>query len=642
MQSYLEVAIADQAYHGKDVLTYVASTTVEVGAVVSVELRNRVTLGIVTRIVKKPTFIVKSVQKIVGSRPIPPELVDLILWMRSYYASTIGATTQLFLPDHVVPADKLPEFDRPSAISLPQLTAEQSSALQAISAPGMHLLHGDTGTGKTRVYIELAMKTLSEGKSTIILTPEIGLTSQLAQNFGRVFGNRVFVLHSQLKETVRRKIWSSILDSAEPIVIIGARSALFAPVKNLGLIVMDEAHETAYKQDQAPYYHATRVASKLAGLHKAIIVLGSATPLVSDYYMAQQRHKPIIRMSQSAITSQIPSRKLQVIDLRDHKNQSRKPYLSDTLIAAIAKRLSLHEQILLFLNRRGTARIVICSRCGWQALCPKCDLALTYHGDTHIMRCHSCGYYAPLPNSCPQCENLEIILKSIGTKAIASDVESLFPEARIMRFDTDNKKVERLEQHYDDIRAGKVDIIVGTQTLAKGLDLPNLGLVGVIIADTSLYFPDFSAQERTYELLYQVIGRIGRGHRESEAIIQTYLPDNRIIKEVVSNDWQSFYENEVTERSQFLFPPFCHLLKLSCRRATSQAAQATAQKLSNQLEASHLHLIVEGPSPCFHERVNTKYQWQLVVKAKARSELLKVIDTLPSGWNYDIDPMNLL
>lgn len=526
--------------------------------------------------------------------------------------------------------------------NLPPLTNEQTFAVESVNSPGMYLLHGDTGTGKTRVYIELARRAVSHNRSAIILTPEIGLTSQLEQDFGGIFGNRIFTLHSQLKESERRKIWGSILASHEPVIVIGPRSALFAPVRDIGLIVIDESHETAYKQDQAPYYHATRVASKLANLHGAMIVLGSATPLVTDYYMAQQKQRPIIKMTKNAVTSQNLARSLEVVDLRDHKNQTRKPYISDQLIEAIAERLSNKEQTLLFLNRRGTARVVMCSRCGWQALCPKCDLTLTYHGDTHIIRCHSCGYRTSLPNSCPQCQNSEIVLKSIGTKAIASEIESLFPEAHIMRFDTDNKKTERIEQHYKDIRAGKVDILIGTQTLAKGLDLPNLGLVGVIIADTSLYFPDFSAQERTYELLYQVIGRVGRGHRKSSAIVQTYLPENRIIKEVVTNDWQSFYEHEIEERSQFLFPPFCHLLKLSCRRATSQAAQTSAQKLSDQLRASNLRLIVEGPSPCFHERMDNRYCWQVVIKSKARNELLKVINNLPSGWSYDIDPMNLL
>jgi primosomal protein N' (replication factor Y) len=630
MRSYLEVAIADASYHGKGVLTYSSDIPVQTGIIVSVRLRSKPVLAIVIASVKRPTFDVKDISGVISEKPLPPQLVKLIPWMQSYYASSIVESSQS------------PSFKSPLTENLPPLTSEQITALSMITDPGMHLLHGDTGTGKTRVYIELAMNQLSRNKSTIVLTPEIGLTSQLAQDFGRVFNNRVFVLHSQLKESIRRQIWSDILSLNEPVIIIGARSALFAPVHDVGLIVIDEAHETAYKQDQAPYYHATRVASKLASLHDAIVLLGSATPLVTDYYMAQKKQRPIVRMSQSAVTAKVAIRNLKIVDLRDHHNQTRKPYISDLLIDAIAIRLSQHEQILLFLNRRGTARVVICNACGWQALCPNCDLALTYHGDIHIMRCHSCSYKAPLPNSCPQCQNTEIILKSIGTKAIASDISSLFPEARTMRFDTDNKRTERIEQHYKAIRSGDIDIIIGTQTLAKGLDLPKLGLVGVIIADTSLYFPDFSAQERTYELLHQVIGRVGRGHRQSEAIIQTYLPDNTIINEVVTNDWQSFYNNEIAERSKFLFPPFCHLLKISCKRTTARTAQTAADKLADQLRTSKLRIIVEGPSPCFHERINDKYCWQLVIKSKNRDELLKVIDSLPSGWNYDIDPMNLL
>jgi primosomal protein N' (replication factor Y) len=258
------------------------------------------------------------------------------------------------------------------------------------------------------------------------------------------------------------------------------------------------------------------------------------------------------------------------------------------------------------------------------------------------MICHTCSFSTKLPNSCPECHNAEIILKSIGTKAIADDISNLFPESKIMRFDNDNKKTERIEQHYEAIHSGKVDILIGTQTLAKGLDLPKLSLVGVIIADTSLYFPDFSAGERTYQLLSQVLGRVNRGHRISRAIIQTYAPDSPVMKAVLQNDWSNFYNKELKERSQFLFPPFCHLLKLSCRRATPRSAQLTAEKFARTLSELNLRIIIEGPSPCFHEKVNNKFQWQLVIKSKNRAELLKVVSHLPSGWSYDIDPMNLL
>jgi len=294
------------------------------------------------------------------------------------------------------------------------------------------------------------------------------------------------------------------------------------------------------------------------------------------------------------------------------------------------------------LNRRGTARVVFCEQCGWQATCPHCDVPLIYHGDMHIIRCHSCDYKANAPSSCPECKNTNIVFRSIGTKAIADEVARLFPEATVLRFDADNKKAERIEHHYDAVRKGEVDIIIGTQTLAKGLDLPKLGLVGVINADTGLYFPDFSAQERTYQLLSQVAGRVGRGHRTSKVVIQTYSPESAIIRAVLHKNWQQFYIAELHEREQFLFPPFCYLLKIACRRATNASAQRAAEKFAEDLARMKLHVIIEGPAPSFHEKIQNKYQWQIILKAKSRGALLNVIAKLPSNWTYDIDPLNLL
>jgi primosomal protein N' (replication factor Y) len=425
-------------------------------------------------------------------------------------------------------------------------------------------------------------------------------------------------------------------------VVVGARSALFAPLANIGLIVVDEAHETAYKQDQAPYYHASAEAAKLAALHTATLVLGSATPLVGDYAIATAKQRPIIRMTQTATQTVAAAKTTTIVDLRDRANFTRSSYLSNQLLAAVQATLGKQEQSLLFLNRRGTARVVLCQQCGWQALCPHCDLPLVYHGDQHLMRCHSCEYKAASPTSCPVCRSTAIIFRSIGTKAVAEEIQRLFPEARVQRFDTDNKKHERIEQHYDAVRGGGVDILVGTQTLAKGLDLPSLGLVGVIIADTSLYFPDFSAQERTYQLLSQVLGRVGRGHRSSQAVIQTYAPESNLLQAVITKDWDSFYNTELAERKQFLFPPYCYLLKLTCQRASSAAAQRAAEALVKKLQQEMPMLAVEGPTPSFHEKVQNHFVWQVIVKAKRRAQLLEVIAGLPSGWLHDIDPMNLL
>ncbi|MGH3056037.1 MAG: replication restart helicase PriA, partial [Gaiellaceae bacterium] len=356
----------------------------------------------------------------------------------------------------------IPAFSEVAKASLPPLTSDQSNVLNEIKNPGTYVLHGETGTGKTRVYIELAKRSLDRGESAIILTPEIGLTSQLERDFQHVFKDRVVVIHSQLTDATRQRLWQRMLEQKEPVIVVGPRSALFSPLRKVGFIAVDEAHETAYKQDQSPYYHASRVASKLAEMHQAPVVLGSATPLVTDYFMAEAKHRPVLRMEQTARDKDAAPVKISVVDLRDRSKFTKKSYISDELIKVVTEALSKKEQSLLFLNRRGTARVVFCDNYGWQATCPHCDLPLVYHGDTHSMRCHTCEYKAPSPISCPNCHNASVVFKSIGTKAIVDEVERLFPDAKIMRFDTDNKKGERIEQHYDAVKSGEVDIIIGT------------------------------------------------------------------------------------------------------------------------------------------------------------------------------------
>lgn len=642
--TYVEVLVADATFHGNEPLTYTADRPLEIGSLVSVPLRRKQVLGIVSGNTNtKPSFATKPIAAGPFPATVPLPLLQLFEWMRVYYPAPLGVLTQLMLPKQLpkkpLAVSPLPEVTEPS---LPPLSTEQKSALAAIQGPGLHLLHGETGTGKTRVYIELALRSLQQGRSSIILTPEIGLTSQLAQNFSTVFGNRVVVIHSQLTAATRERLWQYMAEQTEPLVVIGARSALFSPLRNIGVIAVDESHDTAYKQDQAPYYHATNVAAKLANLHDATLVLGSATPLVSDYYIATAKKRPIIRMSQPAKAHDFGERHVEVVDLKSREFFTKSPYLSSQLIGEITTAINQNEQALIFLNRRGTARVVFCEKCGWQAACPHCDIPLVYHGDSHIMRCHSCDFKGSSPASCPDCHSAAVVFKSVGTKAIVSELERLFPGTRIMRFDTDNKKGERIEQHYDAVHRGDVDILVGTQTLAKGLDLPRLSLVGVVIADTGLFFPDFSAQERTYELLSQVIGRVGRGHRHGRAVIQTYAPESPLLQAVLDRDWHTFYDSEITERSTFRFPPFCYVLKLSARRATPDAAQKAAENLADTIRANHPGVTIEGPAPAFHEKILGKYAWQLILKAGDRRRLVGVINNLPSGWSYDIDPMNLL
>ncbi len=640
---YVEILVADQSYHGNEALTYESETPLSKGSLAFVPLRNKQVLGVVTKSTQtNPSFKTKSIISAPLLPALPVQLINLLEWMRLYYPAPLGVSVQQLLP-RALPKREIKPLALPKELdaSLPPLTKDQEKAVALFQPEGLHILHGDTGTGKTRVYIELAKRQIEQGKSAIILTPEIGLTSQLSNNFQHVFGKRVVVVHSQLSESVRQKLWATILSEEEPVIIIGPRSALFSPVKNLGLIVVDESHETAYKQDQSPYYNAIHIAGKLGALWKIAVVLGSATPSLADYYVAAEKKRPIIRMTATASGDE-HTRTISVVDLKDRNKFTHKSHLSDELIKAVKNTMSRGEQSLLFLNRRGTARVVLCDDCGWQALCPHCDLPLVYHSDTHNMRCHSCDFQSRPPLSCPDCHNTSVVFKSVGTKAIEDEVIRLFPGARVQRFDTDNKKTERIEQHYDAVRNGEIDILIGTQTLAKGLDLPNLGLVGVVLADTSLYVPDFSSQERTYQLLSQVIGRVGRGHRDSHVVIQTYNPDSPLLRAVLENNWSVFYNDELREREQFIFPPFCYLLKIWCQRATQKGAQEAAIKLAGSLRKSGLKIIVEGPAPSFHEKVNDKFEWQLIIKAKQRGELLKVISELPANWRHDIDPMNLL
>lgn len=646
---YYKILIGSLNYHGSEALTYSFDASLPINTVVRVPLQKKTVLGVIIEEVTKPAFPTKPISETFSIPPLPEALVWLANWLHSYYPAPLGQTMLTILPNQLTPKTiaGLPEQKTGTfapTTNLPPLTKEQSATLQAIDKPDTYILHGDTGTGKTRVYVELAMRAVGSGKSAIILTPEISLTSQLAQSFRNVFNDQIVVIHSGLTPKERELVWLKIIDSPNPLVVLGPRSALFSPIKNIGLIVVDEFHEPAYKQEQAPHYHAVRVASALAQKNKAILILGSATPLLTDYFIAQQKNKLILRMTEPANKNNKSHVITTLIDLKKRELFSRSNYVSDELITSVKNSLSKGEQSLLYLNRRGTARVILCNNCGWQAHCPHCDLPLTYHHDNHILQCHTCGYNEQVRTSCPECGNTEIIFKVAGTKAIEEEAKRLFPNARVMRFDTDNKKAERFEHHYDDIREGKIDILVGTQLLAKGLDLPKLTTLGVIIADTSLTFPDYSAEERTYQLLNQVIGRVGRGHSAEERVyVQSYDPERAVIKAALENDWRTFYTAELAERRLFGFPPYYYVLKLACRRASSTGAEKAIEQFMYSIRNLGLPVLLDGPTPSFHARIDNKYEWQLIAKSKRRDALLAIINNVPkNGWTYDIDPINLL
>ncbi len=645
---YYRVLVASQRYHKPEALTYESGETLHTGDVISVPLQQQNVVGVVLDSTTKPRFSVKPVTTILHPSAIDRQHLELLLWLQQYYPGPSGITTGLFLPSFLLGSSKqIPDNDTKLSSSsmfpgAPPLTAEQQKAIATIQKSAGHsvLLHGLTGSGKTRVYTELADTATAKGQSVVVMTPEIGLTPQLTKSFEQL-GKAISVLHSGMTPKERRQIWHTIAACREPQIIIGPRSALFAPVKNVGLIIIDEMHDTSYKQEQSPHYSTPRVAARLAQLYDAKLVLGSATPPVADYYLFEVRKLPIVTMQKSAIKNTHPIQ-TDVVDLKDRTLFTSSPWISKPLLQAIEGALQRKEQSLIFLNRRGTARVILCQNCGWQALCPRCDLPLTYHADTHKAICHTCGYSQSSPTNCPVCQSTDILFKSAGTKSIASELARLFPSAKIKRFDSDLKKTERLDQNYQEILTGGADILVGTQMLGKGLDLPKLAVVGVVLADTTLNFPDFTAEERTFQALIQVLGRVGRGHTESSVIVQTHHPKSLLINYAMTNNYRAFYEEQLRERQKFHFPPYYHLLKLSCTRKTKVSAQRAAQALAEQLQLKSHDTEIIGPSPAFIEKGVSGYTWQIVIKARKRADLLRIIKVLPSNWHYDLDPSHLL
>lgn len=643
---YYGVLVSGSRFHGKSSLTYSSDEKLLAGQLVEVPLQKRKTLGIVVGLVTKPELKVKEIARVLPF-VLPTPMLKLLNWLQDYYPAPLGSLVELFVPSGPIPAklkaNLLLKPVAPDLSKLPKLTQDQEHGLSQLNKQdsGSSLLHGNTGTGKTRLYIEKAADNINKGRSVIILTPEIGLTQPLASQFIEVFGkNRVVITHSGLSTAQRREIWQEMIVSDQPLIVIGPRSALFSPLQNVGLIVIDEAHDAAYKQEQSPHYLALRVAAQLARLYKAQLILGSATPSVADYWQFKSKDLPIIRLIKPAIKSEFKTTK-QLVDLRDNSLFTRSNMLSTPLLNSVEAALKNKKQSLLFLNRRGSARVILCRVCGWQAMCPRCDSSLIYHDDTYEMQCHSCGFKAKVPTSCPNCQASEIIFRVPGTKALEAELSRLFPQALIGRFDSDSRGGERLHQRFDELKSGDLDIVIGTQTVTKGFDLPKLSVIGVVQADSGLQLPDFTSTERTYQLLSQVSGRIGRGHGEGKIFIQSYKPDQPLIKWAISQDYEAFYDHEIAQRQQFGFPPFNHLLKIQALRASSTSAQEALVTLAERLN-NVPSLDVIGPSPSFLARQNGKYSWQLVVRSPKRTILLQLIQQLSSNLRYDLDPADLL
>ena len=635
-----------QTFHNTDsLLTYESEQKLNVGQIVTIPLGKKTALGIVMQQCEKPNFATKAITNILYDEALPPKLTKALSWLSDYYRAPMSSVIQAALPRGITKkrrdkTEKLPEVERKSDNPL---NAAQQKAIEDIeqSSSRTTLLHGITGSGKTNVYIELAKHTLEKKQSVILLVPEIALTSQLVHNF-RVHFDNIYLLHSEQSESLRHQIWEKILKTNEPSVIIGPRSALFAPIHNLGLIIIDEAHEPSYSQEQNPKYSALRLAPQLAKT-----VLGTATPLVSDYYICKA-HSAIVELNELAIQNNKKS-ETKLINFTSRQLFTRSRFLSNPLIESIQNSLDNHTQSMLFHNRRGTAPLTICDKCGWQALCPNCFLPLVLHADKFKMNCHCCGRTFPVPTSCPECNNASIHHKGFGTKLLEQEITRLFPKARVARFDADTELDKQLNKIYSDVHDGQYDIIIGTQMIAKGFDFPLLTTLGIVQADAGLALPDFSSEERCYQLVTQVIGRAKRGHQDGKIFIQSFQPDNPIIEFAVKNDYAALYDYIIQKRQKSALPPYSFLLKLSMTYKTETAAVRNIRALYKLIIQSANSLGVKQfsvtpPMPAFHERVGAGYSWQLILKAKKRQDLLDIFDKLPNTQylHYTFDPISLL
>ena len=491
------------------------------------------------------------------------------------------------------------------------LTADQKSAFEAIksglqaaragASPEVFLLHGVTGSGKTEIYLQSLAEAVRLGRRGIVLVPEIALTPQTIERFASRFPHRVAVLHSQLSLGEQFDEWRRIRNG-EFDVVIGPRSAIFAPQPELGLIIIDEEHEWTYKQqDKSPHYHARDVAIKLAELTGAVVVLGSATPDVETFYQAQTGNYHLLQLPERVVPSEgAPLPQVEVVDMRDELKAGNRSLFSRSLAQAINEAVANKEQVILFLNRRGGATFIQCRRCGFVLRCRRCDVALTQHIAGDILTCHQCNYKMPVPQVCPNCLSRQIKFLGVGTQKLEQEVGYTFPRARRLRWDSD---VAVSRSSHEDIlrkfRSREAEILIGTQMVAKGLDIPSVTLVGVISADTSLNLPDFRAGERTFQLLSQVAGRAGRGTAGGRVIIQTFSPEHYCIKAAAGHDYASFYEQEIAYRRQLHNPPFTRLALLVYSHTNDALCQRDLAILQGYAMITILHRqgIIDTLSP---------------------------------------------
>lgn len=506
----------------------------------------------------------------------------------------------------------------------------------------MFLLKGVTGSGKTEVYMSIVEYMMAHGKQSIVLIPEIALTPQTVQRFKMRFGENIAVFHSRLSDTERYNEWLKVRNH-DVNLAIGARSAVFLPFDNLGVIIIDEEHESSYKSDSDPKYNAREIAMVRCNIEKCKVVLGSATPSIESYYAAKKGAIRLLELNNRADGALMPE--MQVVDMKNEIKENNNSIFSNDLKKSIENCLKNNEQVILFINRRGYSTFVSCRKCGYVFKCRNCDISLTYHAEDNNLTCHYCGNKQSIPSVCPSCGSKYVKYFGAGTEKVEQEISKLFPDAKTLRMDYDStRKKDSYENIYNAFKNRKADILIGTQMVAKGLDFKNVTLVGVISADTTLNLPDYRAAEKTFQLITQVSGRAGRGKLPGKVIIQTYSPENFSIRHASLNDFEGYFKNEIKMRKQMLYPPFTKILCINISSKNQEKLKDTALSLGSLLKSSlkSSNVKILGPCPCEIAKIKSLFRWQIIIKGDLNKKLaLNIKDLVYNTFKFDYNNIRL-
>jgi primosomal protein N' (replication factor Y) len=670
--AYREIALDLGGARG-DRLTYSIPENVEcgAGALTLVSVRGRQALGVVVREVEQPEFKTHDIDGLASPVAIPSTHLELAAWMSQHYRVALFECLRLSLPPGLEArlkrgaaraqswppsADLVDDQSEDSAAAL--LSRDQRDARDAVVAamrlrqPRVFLLHGVTGSGKTHVFLEAADEALKLGLQSLILVSDISLTPELVRRIQERFPGQVGVLHSSIAEGARARTWRAIHDGQIKIVV-GTRSALFAPAHQLGLIVIDEEHEPSYKQEAAPRYHARDAAIQLARLARSPVVLSSATPDIGTYYRAEHGEYRLLSLPDRVadvrngqiIRAPLPD--VEIVDMRREAKAGHVGLISRSLQDHLERTLDHGLQAMLFLNRRGAATALTCRSCGRAVECRRCATPMGYHEARELLICHRCGRTRDVPTGCPRCgERLSAL--GAGVQRVESEVRKKMPSARVIRWDRDTTSTRGShEAIWRSFAAHEADVLVGTQMIGKGLDFPSVGLVGIILAESQLFLPDYRAAERTFEILTQVAGRAGRrSEQRGQVVLQTYVPDHYVIRAAAQHDYLDLYRRELAFRRQQSYPPFRPLIRLLFSASNEGKARDEALRVSRLLgeEVARLGLAdvqVIGPAPSFIVRLRGRYRWHMLL---AGSDGRRALDAVPPGrgWVVDVDPMDTL